>query len=117
MDNKEKIIELAEKVKLLSGFCREVFAGGWIIGYRFCREGVVYRFPEVHPMDIDHESEQDPQDTDAYRSTQDDMRHVAEQMRQTAREMMKGVVQTREEIHTMRDRLRREKNSYDRASS
>jgi len=45
------------------------------------------------------------------------MRHVAEQMRQTAREMMKGVVQTREEIHTMRDRLRREKNSYDRASS
>ncbi len=57
-------------------------------------------------MDIDHESEQDPQDTDAYRSTQDDMRRVAEQMRQTAREMRKGVVQTREEMQTMRDSLR-----------
>src|SRR5438046_1758222 len=80
----------------------------WTTGYSADREGMVYRFPEVPPMDIDHESEQAPQDTDAYRSPQDAMRRVAEQMRQTAREMRKGVVQTREAMHTMRDRLRRQ---------
>jgi hypothetical protein len=80
----------------------------WTIGYSADREGVVEGFPEVHPMDTDDESEQNPDDVEADCHTPKDMRQVAEEMRQTAREMRKGVEQTREEIHTMRDSLRRQ---------
>ena len=68
-------------------------------------------------MEIDHESEQTPDDVEADCPPPKDMRQGAEEMRQTAREMRKGVVQTSKEMHTMRDSLRREKNSYDRSSS
>ena len=87
------------------------------ISYSFARKGVVEGFPEVYSMETDHESEQNPDDVEADCPPPKDMRQGAEEMRQTAREMRKGVVQTSKEMHTMRDSLRREKNSYDRSSS